>query len=292
MNNLKQIVLLTSMESIHSAALAHAERLAAATGAKLHILVPVYSRMIAFAGLLNRKGAAEARLGMLQQLERLLRHEAAAIQLEGVEVTTELLWATPKASAVLRRIDALNPDLVIKVADPERSVSWPGRSLDRALLRHCRQPVLISRRASGIPQHIAASVDMNRPWPYQGEISRHLVEEAESLAGIYGADLHLIQAEPAVAEVATSDRRRRSSPASQIKDAFVRLADSHGVPGKRRHRLPGATVPAILEFLDHNTIDLLVVGNPQRPAAQRLLFGNHAERINLHADCDIITFSS
>lgn len=289
MKNLKLIVLLGTMDSLHGAALAHARRLACAYGAKLHILVTVHSGMIAAAALLSRAGAARAREGLLQQTGQLLQQEAASIRAQGVEVSTEILWTRPAAMAVLQRIEALNPDLLVKNAEAEQPLAWMGRSLDRALLRQCRAPVLIAHRDSGAPQHVAAAIDMNRPWPSQGDFAQQLADEAESLAGVYGASLHLIQAEPA-AHPEPQRRHHRVVPTPPVNDAFANLADAHTVPGPWRHRLSGAAVPAILDFLGQHGIDLLVIGNPRRPAAQRWLSGNHAERLNLHADCDILAF--
>lgn len=290
MKNLKLIVLLGTMDSLTGAALTHARRLASAYGARLHILVTVHSGMIAAAGLLSRAGAAKAREGLVQQTGQLLQQEAASIRVEGVEVSTEILWTRPAAMAVLRRIEALNPDLLVKNAEADQSIPWLARSLDRTLLRQCRVPVLIAHRDSGAPQHVAAAIDMNRPWPSQGDFAQQLADEAESLAGVYGASLHLIQAEPAARPAPPPRRHRRVAPTAPVKDAFANLADAHTVPGPWRHRLSGAAVPAILDFLGQHGIDLLVIGNPHRPAAQRWLSGNHAERLNLHADCDILAF--
>jgi universal stress protein E len=62
-----------------------------------------------------------------------------------------------------------------------------------------------------------------------------------------------------------------------LHQAFVTLADRHGVPPERRHFAMGLPVPVISEFVEQYLADVVVMGTVHRVGVDRLI-GSNTER--------------
>lgn len=269
MDQSPRIVLVVSPAAIRSPAFEHACHLAAAGKLPLHLLLLVRSRMIAAACRVFPRAGARAREGYLEGLRRLLEQETAALRACGITAGFTLAWSARPSRDLLAALDGLTPQLVVKDAAPD----YADRDCERALLRHSRAPLLLVKSGTDLVRRIAVAIDTHRAWPADAAFNHRLLREGQRLARVYGAELHLVQAQ-----------RPRSTPGGVFDD----LADAYGIPQQRRHRLSGRAVAAIGDFLAEHSVDLLIAGAPLRPTLHRLLSGNHAEGLQRAAVCDTL----
>lgn len=69
---------------------------------------------------------------------------------------------------------------------------------------------------------------------------------------------------------------------------FTALLRSHPVPRERRHIVAGTASDALLRFISHNGIDMLVMGSYARGWMYNVAVGSTTERILDVLPCDVL----
>jgi nucleotide-binding universal stress UspA family protein len=218
------------------------------------------------------------------------RLKSVAAQVNGVEVTTELLRGRP-ATALVREVLVAGHDLLVRshardLADQPQ----PYGAVDMELLRLCPCPVwLIGRRPSPhTPWRLVAAINPNPDDATEQQLNVTVVEWALMLRDITGAHLTLLHAWsvfggsilrsrlPEHEFLEYIDSARRASEDAMA--AFAKpLADRlNGVPIQL---VEGEPERAISRFVDQNGVDLVVMGTVARSGIPGLVMGNTAERV-------------
>jgi universal stress protein E len=289
-----QVIFLIADPAVRrSPAFERARFLAQSTGATLHICLTGYSRLIAAAALFSRRGGAAARAGFMQERLHLLEQEAGALREQGLKVATQAAWAERATDEILRQIEQVRPDLVIKDAEPEVGLAGLCAGADRILLRRCMAPLLIVHAETAAnPRRVAAAVATDRKRRVDTAFNNLIAHTAAMLGGLCGAEMYLLHAEPDLVQPKVPMRHGRPvrgrTAAPLPHSSFEDFAKVHHVPADRCHRLSGAPVEAVTDFISARHIDLLVLGTEPRPLLQRLRRGNKVERINHYAFCDVL----
>ncbi|MBL6750067.1 MAG: universal stress protein [Nevskia sp.] len=293
MHKYQLILLFADPAARRTPAFERARYLAEKTGAALHICVAAYSRTIAAAGFLSRRGTDSARQGFMGECTQLLEQEASALRGQGLRVSTEAVWSSKPEEVILGLVEKLRPDLVVKDAHGGSALPGMHADADRILLRTCPAPLLlVHAETAGAPRRIAAAVDTDRERRSDAAFNNLIVHTAGYFGSLGGAEVHLLHAEPHLVLPGVPMRhghpiKGRTAPPLP-RSPFETFAELHHVPLDHCHRLAGATVDAVSEFVGGHHIDLLVLGTEPRPFLQRLRRGNKIERINYYSFCDVL----
>ena len=199
----------------------------------------------------------------------------------------EVVFTTHPLLDILKTVEELKPDLLIKDVTLEpvlkRVFITP---LDCHLLRDCPVPVhLVNQARYSLPHRVVAAVDPFDPSTQISGLNDTIIQTANALALQSDAPLHLLYAydlspafnadSPLVGGgwgVDFIEELRQS-----LHQAFVALADRHGVPPERRHFVMGLPVPVISEFVEQYLADVVVMGTVHRVGIDRLI-GSNTER--------------
>jgi universal stress protein E len=229
-----------------------------------------------------------------RRLEQFARDES----LRGLRVTCTTSWDYPPHEAIIRRARNSRADLVIALTRPHR----PGarlvlRNIDWELIRYCPVPLLLvkSSRPYRRPA-IVAAVDPFHARP--ADLDARLLAAGGAFARLLHGTLHVFHSYMpivAVATMPTSTAPLLTLPAEmeemhgqQIAGAIDRLAESAGVPRRRRHIHMGDVTGELRAAVSDTHAGVVVMGAVSRLGLARLFIGNTAERVLDKLDCDVL----
>ena len=285
MGHYQRLLTVVDLRQRHSAALQRAAVLARESDAALHVLAciePPWSWP-----LLEHEVRDKARDGFLLEARQQLDAQCGPLRHQGLNVTSQVVWAADPHAEILRYVEEMQPDVVLKdveqVSELRRTFTTP---LDWQLLRDCAAPLhLVGEGGHAHPKRIAAAVDTASDKTPDSPLNRRIVEAANTLALQCDAELHLVHAFDPMA-VFLGDFSGFSASwadlagdlqASERSD-FLHFADECGVPQDRRHFLLGPPTLTLVEFTREVGIDVLVMGRIQRRGLQRYV-GNTTEHL-------------
>ena len=285
MGHYQRLLTVVDLRQRHSPALQRAAVLAREGDAALHVLAciePPWSWP-----LLDQEIRKKAQNGFLLEARQRLEEQAAPLRHQGLGVTAEPIWTAHPYAEILRHVEEMQPDMVIKdidrVGELRRTFATP---VDWHLLRDCRVPVhLVGKGGRTHPRRIAAAVDTAGDKAADNPLNRRIVEAANTLALQCDAELHLVHAFDPMA-VFMGDFSGFSASwadlagdlqASERSD-FLRFADACGVPQDRRHFLLGPPTMTLAGFVRETEIDVLVMGRIQRQGIDRYV-GSTTEHV-------------
>ncbi|MHA6139484.1 universal stress protein [Pseudomonas mohnii] len=223
----------------------------------------------------------------MRRYRRWVSDEVELLGGQGLDVSVEVVFTTHPLLDILKTVEELKPDLLIKDVTLEpvlkRVFITP---LDCHLLRDCPVPVhLVNQARYSLPHRVVAAVDPFDPSTQISGLNDTIIQTANALAVQCDAPLHLLYAydlspafnadSPLVGGgwgVDFIEELRQS-----LHQAFVALADRHGVPPERRHFVMGLPVPVISEFVEQYLADVVVMGTVHRVGIDRLI-GSNTER--------------
>jgi universal stress protein E len=223
----------------------------------------------------------------MRRYRRWVADEVEQLGGQGLDVSVEVVFTTHPLLDILKTVEALKPDLLIKDVTLEpvlkRVFITP---LDCHLLRECPVPVhLVNQARYSLPHRVVAAVDPFDPSTQISGLNDTIIQAANALALQCDAPLHLLYAydlspafnadSPMVGGgwgVDFIEELRQS-----LHQAFVALADRYGVPPERRHFVMGLPVPVISEFVEQYLADVVVMGTVHRVGMDRLI-GSNTER--------------
>ena len=223
----------------------------------------------------------------MRRYRRWVSDEVELLGGQGLDVSVEVVFTTHPLLDILKTVEELKPDLLIKDVTLEpvlkRVFITP---LDCHLLRECPVPVhLVNQARYSLPHRVVAAVDPFDPSTQINGLNDTIIQTTNALALQCDAPLHLLYAydlspafnadSPLVGGgwgVDFIEELRQS-----LHQAFVTLADRHGVPPERRHFVMGLPVPVISEFVEQYLADVVVMGTVHRVGIDRLI-GSNTER--------------
>ena len=285
MGQYQRLLLIADQTLQQSPALLRAVALAKVSGAVLDIRA--FVEPVPVVHLWEEKTDDAGYQRYMRRYRRWVSDEVELLGGQGLDVSVELVFTTHPLLDILKTVEELKPDLLIKDVTLEpvlkRVFITP---LDCHLLRECPVPVhLVNQARYSLPHRVVAAVDPFDPSTQINGLNDTIIQTANALALQCDAPLHLLYAydlspafnadSPLVGGgwgVDFIEELRQS-----LHQAFVALADRHGVPPERRHFVMGLPVPVISEFVEQYLADVVVMGTVHRVGIDRLI-GSNTER--------------
>ncbi|HLT04502.1 MAG TPA: universal stress protein [Pseudomonas sp.] len=297
MGHYHRLLTIVDLRQRHSPALQRAAVLAREGDAALHVMgciEPPWSWP-----LLEREVRSKAQDGFVMEARQRLEAQAAPLRRQGLTVTAEPMWTADPFAEILRHVEELQPDMVIKdverVGELRRTFTTP---LDWHLLRDCAVPLhLVGKDGRAHPQRIAAAVDTSGDKNPDSSLNRRIVEAASILALQCDAELHLVHTCDPLKYLMGDFSGFSASWADLSNDLqasersdFLQFADACGVPQSHRHFLLGPPTMTLADFAREQRMDVLVMGRVQRKGLDKRV-GSTTEHVLYQVPCSILAIA-
>lgn len=224
----------------------------------------------------DKRGVSDAVAQCLLDSRRFLDAVRASVSANDLEIRTSVACETPLHVGILRKIEELQPDLVIRCIERQgqqrQSVLTPT---DWQLLRSCPVPLMLTRGRTWNPApRIAAALDLQPGQPAEGE---RVLAAARYLASGCGGSIYLVHSRaPGPGEGAAIESMREIARSVGLSDVAPRL-----LAGAPEHTLP--------TLVRDDSIDVVVLGAlSRRVGALGDAVGTLTETLIESLDCDFL----
>ncbi|RON73791.1 universal stress protein [Pseudomonas fluorescens] len=279
-------LLLVADQTLHqSAAMLRAIALAKASGAALD--VRAFVSPVPITHLWEEKIDDVDAQRYQRRYRRWVADELEQLSNQGLDGTVDVVFSSHPLLDILKTVHVLKPDLLIKDVRLEPALKRVFITpLDCHLLRECPIPVhLVNQIRYALPHRVVAAVDPFDPDTQISGLNDVIIRSANALALQCDVPLHLLCAYDLSAafngEAPVVNGGWNEDLANELRQtlhqAFVALADRHGVPPERRHFVMGHPVQVINEFVEQYLADVVVMGTVHRVSIERVI-GSTTER--------------
>ncbi|WP_223631416.1 universal stress protein [Pseudomonas atacamensis] len=279
-------LLLVADQTLHqSAAMLRAIALAKASGAALD--VRAFVSPVPITHLWEEKIDDVDAQRYQRRYRRWVADELEQLSNQGLDGTVDVVFSSHPLLDILKTVHVLKPDLLIKDVRLEPALKRVFITpLDCHLLRECPIPVhLVNQIRYALPHRVVAAVDPFDPDTQISGLNDVIIRSANALAVQCDVPLHLLCAYDLSAafngDAPMINGGWNEDLANELRQslhqAFVALADRHGVPPERRHFVMGHPVQVINEFVEQYLADVVVMGTVHRVGIERVI-GSTTER--------------
>lgn len=279
-------LLLVADQTLHqSAAMLRAIALAKASGAALD--VRAFVSPVPVTHLWEEKIDDVDAQRYQRRYRRWVADELEQLSNQGLDGTVDVVFSSHPLLDILKTVHVLKPDLLIKDVRLEPALKRVFITpLDCHLLRECPIPVhLVNQIRYALPHRVVAAVDPFDPDTQINGLNDVIIRSANALALHCDVPLHLLCAYDLSAafngDAPMINGGWNEDLANELRQtlhqAFVALADRHGVPPERRHFVMGHPVQVINEFVEQYLADVVVMGTVHRVGIERVI-GSTTER--------------
>jgi len=272
-------------------AIRKAARLAASTGARV-TLFHAFSAPLPLPDPLPSdpkailRAVAKQRRDQLQKLARPLRAQ-------GLEVQCDVAWDFPPAHAIVRRVLADKPDLVVAESHRHSKVArWFLANSDWELIRECPCPVWFVKQGRLAKNTIVlTAIDPSHAHAKPAALDDRLLQAAASVTRQVGGKIALIHVED-IGRILPP--RLITRPASDAAIGAVtfedmdRLAKRNRVTAATRVLKMGIPADALVASTAELKADLLVMGAVSRSGLRHSHIGTTAEAVIDAVTCDVL----
>jgi len=228
-----------------------------------------------------------ARLAKAQSL-------AAAMREKNVRVSAAAAWDHPLYEAVIRRVLAIDADLV--VTEPLAGRAGASSNNDWRLIAECPAPVLIVSSDGSRPyENIVAAVDPFHAHAKPADLDMTILDKATDAARSSGATLTAVHCFVPLSKVLDGSAFEHlpvDDAESQLERSRQRsldeLAATAGLADGRAWLLRGRPADTLTELAEKGAADLIVMGALSRGRLRDLVIGSTAERVLAAAVGDIM----
>ncbi len=280
-----------------------AARVARACGAKLELFVCDFDPSLTGRPFFDTDALRRLRDEFLVERGELLESLADELRAGGLEVETHVHWDNPLYRGILRRIEAVKPDLVVKDTHYHSLVRRTLVSnTDWQLIRSCPVPLLLTKPKPwpGRPRLLAA-LDPGHAGDRTAALDHDILDMAVWLAARLDGDAEAVHAYfptallaatfgmagmPVAADVAAIELVEAER--GRVTEAARELAAKHGLAPDSVQIVQGAATEALPNFTRDRATDVLVMGAVSRSRLQEAFIGSTAERVLDRIPCDVL----
>lgn len=306
MTNVKTVLADVDPDDRDHLAIARAHQLAAASGARAHLLLTAYDQSLTGGVLSDNDSIEIARRDYLAKLGGWLDNMARPLTDDGIAVKTEVSWHSPRYDSLLAKASELHADVIVRAARRHSTLDkLLFAASDWELVRRAPQPVWIVKkkadfRATGV--RVLAAVDPAHPFEKTANLDRKLVAAATRIVKLFGGAAHVLHAwNPAAAVTPGAGAGHHAAvPALNLGKELIeelrkqrqqqlgKLVREFDLPPENSHLIAGDVRSAAAELASELGIDVIVAGAVARGRLERLLVGSTAERLLDDVDCDVV----
>jgi nucleotide-binding universal stress UspA family protein len=216
---------------------------------------------------------------------------AEATKVAGKRIPSKLLNGPPTATIVDLLAEDRSFDLVVMGTHGRTGFQrFLLGSVAEKVVRHAPCSVLTVRNEPNpeLPlfRNVVCPIDFSDSAKQALELAAKLVPtQAATVTLLHVLDLPIAYSGEPLAGSFVRDLDRRS--AEVLAQWADQLRAKLPVPVVTRTVI-GAPGPEIIQFLDHNPVDLVVVGSHGRTGLRRVLLGSVAEKLVRHANCPVL----
>jgi universal stress protein E len=300
MTGISTILVIVDPTIENSAAVRKAARLAKTSHARIELHVCDFAPELDAARFLDTPTLTVAVAPVAARHQVHLDRLAAALRATGLAVTTSVEFANPLHEGILRRVSALNPDLVVKDSHYHGALRRAFMShTDWHLVRDCPVPLLLTKQADWHePAQVAAAVDPNHPGDVGASVDHAIIDEAVAVAQALGtraclvhvfSTLNLISVEPGIAVAPLGPDLAAVEVLRTLHQMQLEgIAARHGIPAADTRLIDGIVAYALPEFAADSGIDVLAIGAIARSRLHDRFIGSTADRVLDRIACDLL----
>lgn len=224
----------------------------------------------------DQRGVSDAVAQCLLDSRRFLDAVRSSVVASDLEIRTSVACETPLHVGILRKIEALQPDLVIRCVEARGQQRQSALTpTDWQLLRSCPVPLMLTRGRTWNPMpRIVAALDLQ---PGQAAVGQRVLAAARYLASGCDGSLDLVHSRPPDA----GDQA--------AVDAMRAIARGIGMDAAAPRLLAGAPEQTLPDLARVDNIDVMVLGAlSQRADASSDTVGTLTESLIETLDCDFL----
>ncbi len=274
MNRIKSILVIAERSGEVAGALQKACIVARHFGAAIELFACDAEHAYMAEHAYDPRGVGDAVRQCLADNRRFLEAMRTSIAADDLEIRTSVVCETPLHAGIVRKVQELMPDLVIRCVESSATKRHSVlNSTDWQLLRTCPAPLMLTRGRTWHPvPRIAAGVDLGGPTA----ACESVLAAAAYLASGCGGDLEIVYSEPDGARAGSLEAMRRLAAERDLTSAHLELLQGP----------PERTLPKLAR--DHE-LDVLVLGAlSRRTGAFGDAVGTLTETLIESLDCDFL----
>jgi universal stress protein E len=225
----------------------------------------------------DKRGVSDAVAQCLVDSRRFLDAVRGSVVANDLEIRTSVACETPLHLGILRKIEELQPDLVIRCIETRGQQRHSALTpTDWQLLRSCPVPLMLTRGRTWSPvPRIVAALDLQ---PDQSAVGQRVLAAARYLSAGCGGALELVHS-----------RAPDSAGDQAAVEAMRVIARSIGADAATPRLLAGAPEQTLPQLARDDNIDVMVLGAlSQRVGAMGDAVGTLTECLIETLDCDFL----
>lgn len=270
--------------------------LAAQTKAAVELLICEHNPALEDGFFSDKDVQKRARTALLAERLTWLDELAAPLREQGIEVTTKARWGKPLYTEILKHVEELKPDLLLRNATTHgtlqrllfNNTSWQ-------LIRFCPVPLWLVREGQWQANNIATALDPVHSADKPASLDHRLIKVTNLLSEQLNTQAFYVHSYNPLprslvfeAELVVSYDSYLEETEKRHTEAFADLLQQYSIASSQQFLLTGVTEEAIPEFVEDKNISLLVMGAISRGNIENALIGNTAERVLENSDCDLL----
>jgi universal stress protein E len=272
-------------------ALERARKLAAGTGAHLHLASFCWLAMAEHRDVFDAHQRRALKQSVVKERETWLRGLVLDAGLAAGDVTTEVVWTDDIAAWVAGYVDAQKVGLVIKSVHHSKTLLHTP--LDWDLLRSCPVPLYLATAVSGRGTgNVLATIDLRHTDRKHQLMNLRVLDAGRRFVELSKGKLHCVHAVETPVGVAGVDMlapaRLERTLKTHARELLEAMLDPYGIPRARAHLPVGKVGAAVASVAERIKADLVVVGTSARRGVGAVLLGNSAEKILTRVQCDVL----
>ncbi len=294
---LKQLLVVIDPTAKNSQpSLERAAWLASQTKAAVELLICDHNQALEDGFFSDKDAQKRARTALLTERLDWLESLAAPLREQGIEVTTKARWGKPLYAEILKHVEELKPDLLLRNATTHgtlhrllfNNTSWQ-------LIRFCPVPLWLVRSGEWNPKNIATALDPVHSADKPASLDHNLIKVAKLLGEELSMQTYFVHSYNPLprslvfeAELVVSYDSYLENTEQRHKQAFNDLLGQYDISNEQQFLLRGVTEEAVPQFVKNKNVNLLVMGAISRGNIENALIGNTAERVLENSDCDLL----
>jgi universal stress protein E len=291
MKDLGAILVILDKPKHAQIALERARKLAADTGAHLHLVSFCWLAMAEHRDVFDAHQRRALRQSVVKERENWLRGLVLDAGLAAGDVTTEVVWTDAIPAWVAGYAGARKIGLVVKSVHHSRTLLHTP--LDWELLRACPVPLYLASTAGGTGSgNVVATIDLRHTDRKHQLMNLRVLDAARRFAELSRGKLHCVHAVdtpvgvPGLETLAPAKLEREMK--SRARELLEALLEPYGIPRARVHVPVGKVGASVATVAERVKADLVVVGTSARRGLGAVLLGNSAEKILARVPCDVL----